>query len=92
MAEDALFLVEFDHPKFSNPEKSLEIISDLMIKLGSVQKIGKCMDFVELEVFENGFPRNADIADNRALVFSGRRYIDNTLKDIVFELFPKTYL
>ncbi|UYP45194.1 hypothetical protein NEF87_001479 [Candidatus Lokiarchaeum ossiferum] len=82
-------IVEFDHPKFSNPEKSLEIISELMIKLGSVQKIGKCLDFIEREVFENGFPLNADIADQRALVYSGRRYVDNTLKDIVFELFPK---
>ncbi len=82
-------IVEFDSLKFQNDQKSLEILSELMIKLGSIQKIAKCYDFIEKETFENAFPRDADIENQRALVFSGRRYIDNTLKDLIYEIFPK---
>ena len=74
-------IVEFD-----TPQMSLEKIGDLMVQLGSVQKIGKVLDFVDNETFEHAFPE--DIEANRAMVFAGRRYIDNTLKDAVFDLFP----
>ncbi len=57
-----------------------------MVFLGSVQKIGEMIDFIDSETFTDAFP--IDIENNRAKVFSGRRYVDNTLKDVVYEIFP----
>ncbi|TFH27354.1 MAG: hypothetical protein E4G98_06215 [Promethearchaeota archaeon] len=75
-------IVEFDDQSIE-----LEDIGNLMIRLGGVQKIGRMYDFVELETVNKAFP--VDIETNRALIYGGRRYIDNTLKDLVFELFPE---
>ena len=74
-------IVEFDNEKISTKQ-----IGNLMVFLGSVQKIGEMIDFIDSETFTDAFP--VDIENNRAKVFSGRRYVDNTLKDIVYELFP----
>ncbi len=73
-------IVEFEK------DQSLEQIGDLMIRLGSVQKIGKMIDFMDKETFEKAFP--IDIEANRAGVFSGRKYLDDTLNDLIYELFP----
>lgn len=73
--------------EFENEKMSIKQIGNLMVFLGSVQKIGEMIDFIDKETFTDAFP--VDIENNRAKVFSGRRYVDNTLKDVVYELFPK---
>ncbi len=73
--------------EFENEKMSIKQIGNLMVFLGSVQKIGEMIDFIDNETFTDAFP--IDIENNRAKVFSGRRYVDNTLKDVVYEIFPK---
>ena len=75
-------VVEFDNEKISTKQ-----IGNLMVFLGSTQKIGEMIDFIDISTFKDAFP--VDIESNRAKVFSGRRYVDNTLKDLVYEIFPK---
>ena len=73
--------------EFENEKMSVKQLGNLMVFLGSVQKIGEMIDFIDKETFTDAFP--IDIENNRAKVFSGRRYVDNTLKDVVYEIFPK---
>lgn len=75
-------IVEFDRP-----EMPLEQICKMMVLLGGVQKIGKMIDFIDRQTFEDAFP--TDIENNRAGVYAGRRYLDNTLKDLIYQLFPE---
>lgn len=72
--------------EFENQSIDLDEIGNLMIRLGSVQKIGRMYDFIGISTFRSAFP--VDIEADRVQIYSGRRYVDNTLKDLVFELFP----
>ena len=71
---------------FQNPEISVEDIGDLMVRLGSVQKIGKMVNFINLETIELAFPAN--IEENRSTIYDSRDLFNKTLQDVVFELFP----
>lgn len=75
-------IVEFD-----NQEIDLDEIGDLMIRLGSVQKIGFMYDFIDINILKSAFPVNME--ENRPKIYAGRKYLDNTLNDLIFEIFPK---
>ncbi|MHA1584479.1 MAG: TRM11 family SAM-dependent methyltransferase [Promethearchaeota archaeon] len=77
-------IVEFNRDNISD-----EFIGDLMVRLGSVQKIGRMLDFLDRETFENAFPVDIEGSFNRAMVYAGRRYLDKSLSEVMFELFPK---
>ncbi|MCF2139786.1 MAG: hypothetical protein K9W44_07015 [Candidatus Lokiarchaeota archaeon] len=72
--------------EFENQSIDLDEIGKLMIRLGSVQKIGRMYDFIGISILKNAFP--VDMEANRVKIYAGRKYLDNTLKDLVFDLFP----
>ncbi|MHA1776561.1 MAG: hypothetical protein DRO88_11115 [Promethearchaeia archaeon] len=73
--------------EFENQEIELEEIGNLMIRMGSIQKIGLMYDFMGISVLKSAFPVNME--ENRPKIYAGRKYLDNTLIDLIFELFPK---
>jgi tRNA G10 N-methylase Trm11 len=72
-------IVEFEQ------DKTAELIADLMDRLGLVQKIGYQIDFISKDILQQAFPE--DIEANRQMIYTNRQYIDNTLKDVVYEVF-----
>ena len=73
--------------EFHNPDISIEALGDLMVRLGSVQKIGQMLNFIDQETIEFAFP--VDIEENRSTIYDSRDFIEKTLQDVVLELFPK---
>jgi tRNA G10 N-methylase Trm11 len=68
-------------------DKTVNEMGDLMARLGTIQKIGVMLDFLNTETLQQAFP--VDIEENRAQIYNGRTYLDNTLKDLVFEVFKE---
>ncbi len=74
-------VVEFDR------SISLDDLGDLMVRLGSVQKIGRMYDFVDRDTVENAFP--TDIEENRSRIYDSRELINKTVQDVIHTLFPE---
>jgi tRNA G10 N-methylase Trm11 len=66
-------------------EQEIDDLADLMTRLGQSQKIGMMLDFIPEETLQAAYP--PDIEENRSQIYNSRKYIDNTLKDIYYEIF-----
>lgn len=73
-------VVEFEEPEVSN-----KILTDLMIRLGTVQKIGIMLDFVDKVTIEDAFP--TDMEANREKIYDARNHLENTLADVARDIF-----
>lgn len=73
--------------EFNQTSISLEDLGDLMVRLGSVQKIGRMYDFIDRTTMENAFP--IDIEENRSLIYDAREFIEQVLTDVIQAIFPE---
>ena len=77
-------VMEFDT---YDQEENLRKVGDMMVQLGSVQKIGIMYDFIDIETIRDAYPEV--MRGNRPATYPAREHIEAVLKDVLAEVFPK---